>query len=55
VRSPPRWAHNQNVGLGRIREALLIAKEGLERQIGHHQAEIRKLTTVKNRMTKSNR
>ena len=55
MRNPPRWAHNQDVGLGRIREALLIAKDGLERQIGHHQAEIRRLTAVKNRMTKNNR
>jgi len=53
AKNPPRWVHNQDVGLGRIRDALLIAKEGLERQISHHQAEIQRLTAVRNRMTKS--
>jgi len=53
VKKPPRWVHNQNVGLGQIRGALLIAKEGVERQISHHQDEIRRLTSMKDRMTKN--
>lgn len=52
MKKPPRWIHNQSIGIGKIREALLIAKDGVERQISHHQAEIRRLTVVKDRITK---
>ena len=53
MKGPPRWAHNQEIGVSKeIKDVLRLAKEGAEKQIAFHKKEISRLTATKNRMTK---
>ncbi len=50
---PPRWAHNQNVGFGKIKDALKLTADGLKRQITYHQKDLGRYTSARDRMMKN--